>query len=130
MYKDDGGLIGINKTICSKIRLKLDQSDIEEINFYTNPDGDLFPEKDLPESSRILQGFIWRGDERIRSKDEIFDADDNNLTLPVIRGITEPIDREAPDEEDSPEDPVSPRAGNTQGVLPTEKKDASRNQRI
>ncbi|MFZ9005076.1 MAG: OstA-like protein [Robiginitalea sp.] len=130
MYSDDGDLIGINKTICSKIRLKLDQSDIEEINFYTNPDGDLFPEKDLPESSRILQGFVWRGDERIRSKDEIFDADDNNLILPVIRGITEPIDKEDQNGEDLPDGPASPLPGNAKGVLPTDKKESSRNQRI
>ena len=130
MYSDDGELVGINKTICSRIQLKMEQSDIEEITFFTNPDGDLFPEKDLPESSRILQGFVWRGDERIRSKDEIFDADDNNLVLPVIRGITEPIDLEGPDEEDGPEDPDTPQSGNTKGVLPTEKKVPSRNQQL
>ena len=130
MYNDDGDLIGINKTICSKIRLKLEQSDIEEINFYTNPDGDLFPEKDLPESSRKLQGFIWRGDERIRSKDEIFDADDNNLILPVIRGITEPIDQEDLNGKDLPDTPARPQPGNAKGVLPADKKVTSRNQRI
>lgn len=130
MYSDDGELIGINKTICSRIQLKMEQSDIEEISFFTNPDGDLFPEKDLPESSRILKGFIWRGEERIRSKDEIFDADDNNLVLPVIRGITEPIDQEGLDEEAPPEEPEGPRAGNAKGVLPAENKVPSRNQQL
>ena len=130
MYSDDGELVGINKTICSRIQLKMEQSDIEEITFFTNPDGDLFPEKDLPESSRILKGFVWRGDERIRSKDEIFDTDDNNLALPVIRGITEPIDLEGLDEEDNPEDPDAPQSGNTKGVLPAEKKVPSRNQQL
>ena len=128
MYSDDGELIGINKTICSRIQLKMEQSDIEEISFFTNPDGDLFPEKDLPESSRILQGFIWRGDERIRSRDEIFDADDNNLILPVIRGITEPIELDGLEEEAPPGEPEGPKRGNAKGVLPTEKKAPSRNQ--
>ena len=127
MYNDNGELIGINKTICSKIRLTLDQSDIEEINFYTNPDGDLFPEKDLPVSSRKLQGFIWRGDERIRSKDDIFDVDDNTLILPVIRGVSEPIDQEDLNKEDPPDTPSQDLPANTQGIRPIDKKDASRN---
>jgi len=113
MYDDDGNLIGINKTKCSKIRLKLEKSDIEDITFITNPDGDITPEKDFPPDSRKLEGFIWRGDERIRSPEEIFDADDNNLVLPVIRGITEPIDKENPgeeQEEDLNQDPSSMKA--------------------
>ncbi len=130
MYSDDGDLIGINKTICSRIQLKMDQSDIEEISFFTNPDGDLFPEKDLPETSRKLEGFVWRGDERIRSKDEIFDADDNNLILPVIRGVSEPIDLEGTEGEDLPEDPGAPKAGNVKAIRPGEKKVTSRNQQL
>lgn len=95
MYNDDNELLGINKTVCSRIRLRLLQSDIDQITFITNPDGTIFPEKDLPRDSRILEGFIWRGEERIRSVDDLFDEDDNNLVLPVIRGIDEPIDRES-----------------------------------
>jgi lipopolysaccharide export system protein LptA len=110
MYDDDQVLTGINKTICSKIRLLLEQSDIKEITFFTNPDGDIFPEKDLPENSRILKGFIWRGEERIRSKEALFDEDDNNLVLPVIRGLEGPIDREGgePRENGQPTDPLAP----------------------
>lgn len=92
MYNDDQELIGINKTICSSIRLTFENSDIEDITFFTNPDGDIFPEEELPENSRKLKGFIWRGDERIRSKEEIFDEDDNNIKLVKIRGIDNPID--------------------------------------
>ncbi|WP_445382658.1 OstA-like protein [Robiginitalea sp. IMCC43444] len=99
MYDDDDQLLGINKTICSKIRLELENSDIEQITFYTDPDGDIFPEKDLPEASRILKGFIWRGDERIRRMEDIFDEDDNNLVLPVIRGLDNPIDQEGSESE-------------------------------
>lgn len=92
MYNDDDELIGINKTICSAIRMTFENSDIEDITFITNPDGDIFPEEDLPENSRLLKGFIWRGDERIRSKEAIFDEDDNNIRLVKIQGIDNPID--------------------------------------
>jgi lipopolysaccharide export system protein LptA len=119
MYDDDGKLIGINKTICSRIRLEMEQNEIQDITFFINPDGDIFPEKDLPESSRQLDGFIWRGDERIRSKDEIFDEDDNNLVLPVIRGITESIDLEAADSEEGSEgDPEEVPDAQNKGVRP------------
>lgn len=101
MYNDDDELIGIDKTICSKIRLLMANSDIEDITFFVNPDGDIFPETDLPEESRKLKGFVWRGDERILSKDEIFDDDDNNIELVKIRGIDNPVDIDTEEQERS-----------------------------
>jgi lipopolysaccharide export system protein LptA len=101
MYNDDQELIGIDKTICSKIRMHMVNSDIDELIFYINPDGDIFPEKDLPIDSRKLKGFIWRGDERIMSKEEIFDEDDNNIELVKIRGIDDTVDIDTEEQERS-----------------------------
>lgn len=95
LYDDDDELVGINKTICSAIRMTMAENEIEDITFLINPDGDIFPQKDLPLNSRKLKGFIWRGEERILSRDDIFDADDNSLVLPVITGIDHPIDTDA-----------------------------------
>ena len=58
-------LIGIDKTICSKIRLEMSNNDIEDITFFTDPEGDIYPEEDWPFETKKLKGFIWRGDERI-----------------------------------------------------------------
>ena len=99
MYNDDQELIGIDKTICSAIRMTLANNEIEDITFITNPDGDIFPEKELPENSRLLKGFIWRGKERIMTKDDIFDEDDNNIKLVTIRGVENPIDLDVEPEE-------------------------------
>ena len=99
MYNDDDELIGIDKTICSAIRITMANNDIEDLTFFTNPDGDIYPETELPVNSRKLKGFIWRGDERLLTKDDIFDEDDNNIILPVIRGISSPIDIDAEEEE-------------------------------
>ena len=99
MYNDDDQLIGIDKTICSKIRITMANNDVEDLTFITDPDGDIFPEKELPPDSRKLKGFVWRGDERILTKNDIFDEDDNNIKLPVIRGIDNPIDIDAEQEE-------------------------------
>jgi len=112
MYNDDDEFIGINKTICSAIRMTMGADDIEEIIFYTNPDGTIFPDSELPKNSRKLRGFIWRGDERINSKEEIFDEDDNNIELVYIRGIENPIDIDAEEEErqQNEGDPVNGKA--------------------
>ncbi len=118
MYNDEQELIGIDKTICSKIRLLMENNDIEEITFYINPDGNIFPEKDLPEESRILKGFVWRGDERIRSKDDIFDEDDNNVELVKIRGIDNPIDIDTEERERSGLPPID---SDTSGQKPNSK---------
>ena len=91
MYNDDDEFVGVDKTTCSKIRLIMENSDIDEITFFIDPDGDIFPEEDWAEQVQRLKGFIWRGDERLMTKDDIFDADDNNVQLVKIKGIEEPL---------------------------------------
>ncbi|HLO73482.1 MAG TPA: OstA-like protein [Flavobacterium sp.] len=76
MYNDANEFIGINKTVCSKINLILNENKIETITFFTKADSFIYPEKDFPENARKLRGFIWRGDERILSKDDIFPAEE------------------------------------------------------
>ncbi len=128
LYNDDEELIGINKTICSAIRLLMANNDIEDITFFTNPDGDIFPETELPESSRKLRGFIWRGDERIRTKDAIFDEDDNNIELVIIQGINNPIDTDAEEEDrDTNEgDPINKITPNTKATKPKKQNKAKK----
>ncbi|WP_340066979.1 OstA-like protein [Ascidiimonas aurantiaca] len=95
MYNDSGGFIGINKTICSAINMTFFESQIEDITFFTNPDGDIFPDKELPLNARKLSGFIWREDEKPLDQNDLFDEDDKNVQLVKIRGLTEPIDIDA-----------------------------------
>ncbi len=125
MYNDDDQLVGIDKTICSSIQMVLDSSAIESITFFTDPDGDIFPEKDLPENSRKLKGFIWRGNERILTKNDIFDEDDNTIQLATIRGIENPIDIDAEEDERNKNegDPINTIAKpNTQAATESKKK--------
>ncbi len=109
MYNDDQELIGINKTKCSSIRIKMANNDVQDLIFKIEPDGDIFPEKDPDLGSKKLTGFVWRGEERILTKDDIFDEDDNNIELVVIQGIENPIDIDLEEEERSnnPSDPVN-----------------------
>ena len=70
-------LIGINKNKSSKINLVLADNEIETITFFQEVDGDIFPENELPENARKLRGLVWRGEERIKSKDDIFPPEEN-----------------------------------------------------
>ncbi|WP_370514188.1 OstA-like protein [Flavobacterium sp. SLB02] len=94
MRNDDNQLIGINKNVSSKINLILENNDIETITFFNKVDGDVYPEADLPENARKLKGLKWRGDERIKSKDDIFTAEDNELNDKLVQ---EGKDQEAKD---------------------------------
>ena len=93
LYDDETQeLTGIDKAICSALRLEFVDSGIEKITFFTNPDGIVYPPKDLPENVRQLLGFTWREDERIYSKKDLFHGTDlENYSIEVrlaeIKGI-------------------------------------------
>jgi len=95
MRNDAQELIGINKSVCSKINMIMDDNNnIETITLYNNPDGDIFPEKDLPENARLLRGFEWRGDERIKSKDDIYPPDEVELHNAIVLRSKEKYEEE------------------------------------
>lgn len=77
MRDDKDQLIGINKNVSSKINLQFEEDQINTITFFKDVDGDIYPEKDLPENARKLRGFVWRGDERIKTKEDIFPPEEN-----------------------------------------------------
>nr|WP_225318081.1 OstA-like protein [Flavobacterium luteum] len=85
LRNDAHELIGINKNVSSKINLTLDGNTIDTMTFYTNVDGDIYPEKDLPENARKLRGFIYRGEERMKTKDDIFPPEENELNDKIIK---------------------------------------------
>ncbi len=85
MRNDTKELIGINKNVSSKINMILENNAIETITFYNKVDGDIYPEDELPENARKLRGMNWRGDERIKSKDDIFTDEDNEMNEKLIK---------------------------------------------
>lgn len=97
MRNDDKELIGINKNVSSKINLVLDKNAVETITFFNQVDGDIYPEKDLPENARKLRGMVWRGDEKIKSKDDIFTNEENIENDKLIKqGKTENAKENSP----------------------------------
>lgn len=79
MRNDKQELIGINKNVSSKINMILNGNTIDTITFFTNVDGDIFPESELPENARILRDFKWRGDEQLLSVADIFPKEELEL---------------------------------------------------
>ncbi len=73
---DEGELQGIDKGICSKIVLELEDNKITTATRMINPEGTTYPPEQFPENARKLAGFNWRGDERMYSVDDLFSEEE------------------------------------------------------
>ncbi|WP_366182735.1 OstA-like protein [Flavobacterium ovatum] len=85
MRNDAQELIGINKNVSSKINMIMENNTTETITFYNQVDGNIYPEEELPENARKLRGLNWRGEERIKSKDDIFSEEDNEMNNQLVK---------------------------------------------
>jgi len=85
LYNDeDLQLIGIDKTTCSALKMNFDDGEISDITFLVTPNGDVYPEDDLPINERTLKGFTWRKNERPESVNDLFDKNDKEDQFPTI----------------------------------------------
>lgn len=76
---DDKTLIGIEKKISSSINITFEDNKFNVITSLKNVESQMYPEKDLPENARNLRGFNWRGDEIIRTKEDIFPPEEEEM---------------------------------------------------
>ncbi len=83
-------LIGIDKTKSGSINLQIVDKAIEEIRFINRGEGELFPESLFPKNGKRLKDFDWRGDEELKSVEDLF-KDDPPLLLPKIQGLEDYI---------------------------------------
>lgn len=96
VYTDKNELVGINKLTCSHIKLRLDEKQqVQQVVFITQPVGNLYPEEKLPQEERKFKEFIWRGEERIRSKEEIFSEQEKSTLPKEIQGMGTPEQNDA-----------------------------------
>ncbi len=114
MRNDAKELIGINKNVSSKINMIIEKNQVKTITFFKQVDGIIYPEAELPENARKLKGLVWRGDERIKSKNDIFSEEENKAEVKIqkqtkidkskpntplkIRKETKEYDKNNPDE--------------------------------
>ena len=85
MYDDDDELVGIDKGVSSKITIEMEDNQIQTITSYTNPESQSYPDAEFPENVRKLRGFIWRGDERIKSKEDIFPPEEQEIHEQMVK---------------------------------------------
>lgn len=64
-------LTGMNKMICSNIRINFKNGKINNVNSYVKPDASFFPPHQIEEKDRKLKGFSWREALRPKKKDVV-----------------------------------------------------------
>ena len=69
---DDGGLIGIDVAKSITMIIEMQNNKVSKIKGYKDISETMYPESDLQESARYLQGFKWHNDARPTDKDDIF----------------------------------------------------------
>src|SRR5690606_12317363 len=57
-------LMGMNKIICSDMKIRLVDNKVDNITSYTNPDGKFVPTHEIVDKEKQLSGFTWRIEER------------------------------------------------------------------
>jgi len=83
---DKGELVGIDKTLSSSLKMLFDDQEVTDVYYYNKATGETYPENELPPNARTLKGMIWRGDELIESKADLF-TNRPTYNLPKIEGI-------------------------------------------
>jgi len=85
MYNDDDELVGIDKGVSSKIKMKLKDNQIKSVRAIKKTESQSYPPSELPENVRKLRGFIWRGDEQIKNKEDIFPEEEKKLHEEILK---------------------------------------------
>jgi len=94
LYNDeDLQLIGIDKTTCSALQMNFTDGQIEDITFLVSPNGDVYPEEELPLNDRTLKGFKWRITERPETIEDLFDEKDREDQFPKILSLKFPEEK-------------------------------------
>lgn len=85
MYNEDDELVAIDKGVSSKIHMELEDNKIVSVTSYIKTESQSYPEDELPQNVRKLRGFVWRGDEMIKSKEDIFPPEEQELHEKIVK---------------------------------------------
>jgi lipopolysaccharide export system protein LptA len=72
-------LVGMNKMICSNIRINFKNGKVNNVNSYVKPDASFFPPHEIKEKDRTLKGFSWRESSRPKKADVVKRQSETNL---------------------------------------------------
>lgn len=104
MREENGDLTGIDKGKSARIEITFFEKTIDEINKLKSPNGVISPESQWLEQEQTFEGFTWRGDERLLSKEDIFKGEApfelikiQGIPLPTIdKGFFDTSDKKEP----------------------------------
>ncbi len=71
--------MGMNKMICSKMRIIFKDGKIHTANAYVKPDAQFIPPLEIKEADRKLKGFQWREEQR-PTRDQVVKRARNEIT--------------------------------------------------
>jgi lipopolysaccharide export system protein LptA len=63
--------MGLNKIICSNMRINFKNGKVNNISFYIKPDASFIPPHEWKDGDRKLRGFTWRGPDRPKREDVV-----------------------------------------------------------
>lgn len=69
---DNDGVLGANKAECSDMVLYMKDGKVNTITLLKQPDAIMYPLEIAPINELILRGFKWFGEDRPKTKDDIF----------------------------------------------------------
>ncbi len=64
-------LMGMNKIICSNMKINFKEGKVNNISFYIMPDAQFIPPSELKDGDKKLRGFIWREKEKPEKSDVV-----------------------------------------------------------
>ena len=79
LREDDGSLIGINISSSKDMKIVIRDKSISRIKYFEGIDETLYPEKDIKESERYLEGFLWLEELRPTGPQDIFRRHSSSL---------------------------------------------------
>jgi lipopolysaccharide export system protein LptA len=62
---------GMNKIICSNMKINFAKGKVHDITFYIKPDASFVPPHEIKQEETKLRGFIWHGKERPKREDVV-----------------------------------------------------------
>ena len=87
---DEDAYIGVNKTVCSDMKIIFGNNEVEGIVFYDKPTANLYPMKEADHAGLEMPGFSWQIDRRPNNVEDLVKINkQRKVALPTPQMIEE-----------------------------------------
>lgn len=69
LSEEEKSAMGVNRIICSNITIRFKEGKVNNMSFYTQPDGRFIPPHEIKEEDIKLKGFVWKDSEKPAKSD-------------------------------------------------------------